>query len=195
MLHGVAHGGTLARETTKVRTSFDDCPSNARDVIHERTAMAMGWIDYTIRQIDAVLADPSKADPDLHALLKKHFHIGEGKRADKALQDVTTVRARFAKLRGAFRKDIPFECEKSCKPGWAGYVRDYWIFGTGDIHVCPKFFADDYKEQVATIIHEMGHKYADMDDNAYEHQPKYGTLSTQAAMNNADSYAAFTRDI
>jgi hypothetical protein len=195
LLNGPLSGRVRPEKTDAIHTSFDDCPANARDVINERTAMAKGWISYSIRQLDAILADPGKPDPDIHALLKKHFHIGEGKRADKALQDVATVRKRFAKIESAFRGDLPFECETSCDKGTTGYVRDYWIFGQGDIHVCPLWFTLDYRRQVKTIMHEMGHKFAGLDDNAYEWQPKYGTLSTSAAMNNADSYAVFARDI
>ena len=77
------------------------------------------------------------------------------------------------------------------------YVRHWWFFGTqqGVIHVCPPFFGVNYQEQVVTIIHEMGHKYANLDDEAYEWEPKYPKLSTGDALDNADSYAAFARDI
>jgi hypothetical protein len=196
ILFTVANGRVLEQKAPAVRTSFDDCPKNAREIIAERAAMARGWLAYTIRQLDSILSNPAKVDPDLHALLRTHFQVGKGSRAERALQDVATIRGRFAKIYGAFAKKIPFECESSCDdPITYGYVTGYWIFGTGDIHVCPFFFQLGYKEQTAGIIHEMAHKYADIDDKAYEWQPKYKTLSTEAAMNNADSYSKFARDI
>jgi hypothetical protein len=192
---GPSDGRRLARETRTVKTTFDDCPKNAKDVIRERTQTAAAWVDYTLRQLDAVLANPSKADPDLHALFRKHFHLGEGTRATRALQDTAAIRARFARIYGAFAGKVSFECESSCDPRVQGYVNDYWIFGTGDIHVCPPFFALGYQDQVATIIHEMAHKYAGVSDRAYVWQAKYRTLSTEAAIDNADSYAEFAKDI
>src|SRR5262245_8094499 len=59
--------GARARQAANVRTTFDDCPANAKDVINERTVMAKAWVEYSIRELDAALADPSKADPHLHA--------------------------------------------------------------------------------------------------------------------------------
>jgi hypothetical protein len=187
-------GACRAREGA-VETSFDDCPKNAKDIIRERTQMAKAWVDYSIRQIDAILADPSKVDPDIHALLRKHFHLGEGTHATRAMADAMVIRGRFARISNAFAGTVPFECEKSCKPTWRGYVTDYWIFGKGDIHVCPPFFADGYQDQVATIIHEMSHKYLDLDDNAYVGGAAYAALTTEAAMENADSYAEFAKEI
>jgi hypothetical protein len=188
-------GRVRGRDTDQVRTTFDDCPTNAKDVIRERTQTAQAWVDYSIRQIDSVLADPSKAAPDVHALLRKHFHLGEGKNADRAIQDAMKIRGRFAKIRASFTRTIPFECESSCKANTAGYVTDYWIFGKGDIHVCPAFFALGHGDQVSTIVHEMAHKYLDLSDKAYVWEAKYSTLTTDAAISNAEAYGEFVKDI
>jgi Lysine-specific metallo-endopeptidase len=197
MLRMPADSEVLAQKTDDVRTDIDDCPTNAKDVIRERTATARAWLVYSIRQLDTVLADPSKADADIHRLLRLHFHIGQGKRAGQAFPDTLRVRGTFAKLLNAFNKTIPFECEKKCKKGRSAYVRKWWLFGwhQGVIHVCPLFFGRGYWGQSVDIIHEIGHKYVDLDDKAYRGNAKYANLTTSDAMNNADSYAHFAGDI
>jgi hypothetical protein len=200
MLSGSTTGRIRPQKSKAIETTFEDCPKNAKVTIDQATATARGWVSYAIKELDAVLANPAKADPNVDALLRKHFQIGKGKRAQKAFEDVGTVRKRFAKLQRAFAGELPFECEKSCPKNWHGYVRDYWIFGQGDIHVCPPFFAASFQSRVHTIIHEMGHKFADMDDNAYRGNAarpdaEYLNLSTSAAMNNADSYASFAEEV
>jgi hypothetical protein len=197
LLRMSADSDVLAQKTDNVRTDIDDCPTNAKDIIRERTSTARAWIAYSIRQLDAVLADPSKADPDLHRLLRLHFHIGQGKRADQAFPDTMRLRANFVKLLNAFDKTIPFECEKGCKKGRSAYVQKWWLFGWhhGVIHVCPLFFARGYWGQTVDIIHEIGHKYVDLDDKAYRGSATYSNLTTSDAMNNADSYAHFAGDV
>ena len=107
------------------------------------------------------------------------------------------VRATFVKIQSAFSRTIPFECEKGCKKGRSAYVRKWWLFGThhGVIHVCPMFFGRGYWGQTVDIIHEIGHKYAGLDDEAYWGTDKYRSLSTGDAMDNADSYAHFAGHI
>jgi hypothetical protein len=85
----------------------------------------------------------------------------------------------------------------------------------GDIHIYPGFFEDvlvsgadplateqakipgmALEERAAIVIHEMAHKYLHADDKEYFkgcHSRQYAGLSTDDALDNADSYAQFTR--
>jgi hypothetical protein len=52
------------------------------------------------------------------------------------------------------------------------------------------------EERAAIVIHEMAHKYLHADDKEYFkgcHSRQYADLSTDDALDNADSYAQFTR--
>jgi hypothetical protein len=63
--------------------------------------------------------------------------------------------------------------------------------------MCPDWFASTNSvEKAATIIHEMSHKYSGTDDKAYEWETaKYQGLSTGQALDNAESFGAFVRDV
>src|SRR5688572_12612847 len=69
MLSDAATGRIHAQKSKAVQTSFEDCPKNAKQTIDQATATARGWVGYAIQQLDAVLANPAKADPNVDALL------------------------------------------------------------------------------------------------------------------------------
>lgn len=89
---------------------------------------------------------------------------------------------------------INFECETDCDKGVGGYVWKFLFWEVGDIHICFKLFNTiSSLKQEEVIIHEVAHRHAGVDDEAYHWQPKYKTLSAKDAMDNADSYAVFAR--
>jgi hypothetical protein len=64
------------------------------------------------------------------------------------------------------------------------------------VHVCPPWFrCRDYFRRVTTLIHERAHQYPGATDNAYEWESAYSTLSSDDAIDNAESYAVAARQI
>lgn len=74
-----------------------------------------------------------------------------------------------------------------------GYVRG----GVGRIHVSLKYFkqGSDQVEQVCIVVHEATHKFARTEDHAYFGWPDWAGLSHVDAVDNADSYCYFVRDV
>jgi len=74
-----------------------------------------------------------------------------------------------------------------------GYVRG----GVGRIHVSLKYFktGSDQVEQVCIVVHEATHKFANTEDHAYFGEPDWLSLTHVEAVDNADSFCYFVRDI
>jgi hypothetical protein len=155
------------------------------------------------KSIKALSADP--VDPGVRELLARYFMT-----RTPSLRGILKV---FDKLDAEFRaNDYTYECEDvdendRCKSvpdssRMAKAAHGYtWggILGalTGShIHLCMNTVRDKDNVCVAsTIVHEMSHRYAGTDDNAYcnfcddADCPK--ELSAEDALENADSFSAF----
>jgi len=126
----------------------------------------------------------------VQSALLDNFHTTE---AGHVLQ----IRDNFAELRTELNSDLTFECEDSCPANEYGYVLGLLAFirRLGDIHVCPVWFSMGYFRRVAGLIHERAHQYPGATDNAYDFQANYPTLSPDDAIDNAESYAMFARQV
>jgi hypothetical protein len=110
---------------------------------------------------------------------------------------VLQIRDNFLDLRTELNNDLTFECEDSCPANEYGYVRGKFAFirRWGDIHVCPHWYSMDYFRRVSGLIHERAHQYPGATDNAYDFEADYPTLSPDDAIDNAESYAMFARQV
>lgn len=131
--------------------------------------------------------------------MQTHFHLSQQAIDENGdfnqFRHLVTAINMFRRINNGFSGTIPFECEKTDNDYYCrntlGYVRV--IFS--DIHLCPLWFGLSAREKAVTVVHEMGHKYAGLDDEAYEFEAGYRRLSTADAVDNADSYACFARDV
>ncbi len=127
-------------------------------------------------------------------LLIDHFHTTSRK-------DLRTILGTYISIQRAFEAGLKFQCENTCPTTKKGVVCGYaynemWFGGFGDIHICfdpagCDFATTPAKDQAALIIHEAAHRHAGIDDKAYLWDPKYKSLSSKQALDNADSYAWF----
>lgn len=173
----------------------EDCAGNWQD-IGVATAEARRMVQSAIN----ALGPGARAAERIRNALQRHFHLDQ-RAIDETgnyslLLKLTTVINNFRYINNAFSGTIPFECERTndgwfCRVNRYGYVRLIW----SDIHLCPHWFAMTPRNQARGIVHEMSHKYAGTDDEAYEHNPEYRNLSVNDAIDNADSYACFARDV
>ncbi|MDB4891345.1 MAG: peptidase superfamily protein [Gemmatimonadetes bacterium] len=145
--------------------------------------------------------------PVIKFLLQRYF-------GDDALSHLPEIRDGFSKILGGWKDwDSRFDCETqtegSCptdKPHWItfAYVKaKRHIFSPnqafGTVHVCAAAFdnASNMQQLSAIVLHELSHRLDNTDDKKYcpDSDGWCSTLSTKAAIDNADSYAQFAREI
>jgi hypothetical protein len=215
-VHVHAAGATLARQAaTEAPVQFDleSCPPDWKDKVTAASEAARKWVGVALNKIGTMLTNP--ATDDLSALLTQtllelHFKIGTKGREKTVFDDVSKVYQGFQTINAAFGKPLPITCETTSDKvalGWVPWQGPLGIWrGSVNIHLYqPWFLADTPKGQggptlqTETIIHEMAHRFAGKDDNAYEDlakdKEKYANLSTSDAIDNADCYSAFAREI
>ncbi len=152
------------------------------------------------------LAAVTSADkgPVIKFLLQRYF-------GDDALSHLPEIRDGFSKILRDWKDwDSRFDCEEqdegSCPSNNPDTIRLAYIkkkrrifspnqaFGT--VHVCKAAFdhPGDMQQISATVLHELSHRLDNTNDKKYCFDD-CSTLSTKAAIDNADSYAQFAREI
>lgn len=161
--------------TTTVRIQDEQTQAQVQ-MISDAVKRAKELLDNAISVIGGSSAKRNTA-------LQANFHSTDA-------QVVQKVTAALNKIRSAFNGTIPVEVESDGTS--RAYVYGLWT----DIHLCPPWFADpDPDGRARTLIHECSHKYTGTDDEAYHWDPKFATLSTKDALDNADSYSWFCIDV
>lgn len=128
------------------------------------------------------------------AALDSNFHNVDRSSYPTRVSYLYDIRESLATTRRAFDGDIPIEVEDEPDGNTEGYVRDWWLWKS-DIHLHPLWFSQGLTERARIIVHEACHKYDNDDDHAYYWQSAYATLTPKQAIDNADSYATFCRDV
>ena len=131
--------------------------------------------------VDGALAALGNVEAN-RAILEAHFHTA-------GAEGIQQIEASYHKIRNAFSGAIPLEVEIDTDAGLCVYT--LWT----DIHLCPPWFQQAPGKRAGTLIHEMSHKYAGTDDEAYHHHAAYASLAPGDALDNADSYQWFALDL
>ena len=210
-LGGVAAGLIVAAAIGAFDSSkFRNCNPDQQTVINAATDTAKQWIDNAVQKVDAVLNNPKAADEFVLQQLRTHFKITAD---DK--ENVKKVREGLGQMQAGFGK-LEFECDSACGetdksavparvPGLLGGI----TLKYGRIHVCPRFFREAQNpedrrpdEKADTIAHEMAHRFVGARGDVYRQPPeddryaqKYKDLTTSEALENADSYAQFAKNV
>ena len=141
-------------------------------------------------------------------LLKRHF-------GERARSHLSEIQAGFSKILDNWKDwDSRFDCEKqtegSCpsadplKITYAYVRKKRHVFSAnqayGAVHVCAAAFQVKSNMQIlsATILHELSHRLDNTDDEKYcgfNSEGLCSTLSTETAIDNADSNAQFAHEI
>jgi hypothetical protein len=180
---------------------IEDCEPWQTAMLITHLAPARTWVDDAARKVDDyayVFATPRhSAAPRspataavVRSALQDNFHT-------TSPGAVLAIKEGFDSLRSALNRSFTYECEdEGCDD--QAYVRGAfsWIRRRGDIHVCPPWFqCRDYFRRVTTLIHERAHQYPGATDNAYEWESSYSSLTSDDAIDNAESYAVAARQI
>jgi hypothetical protein len=160
------------------------------DKIWEAVKRARVMLDIALA---ALMGADSLPEKTMKAL-EENFHNVDRSSYPTRISYLYEIRESLATTRKAFDGDIPVEVEAEDDDDTEGYVRDYWLW-KGDIHLHPLWFSQDLTERARIIVHEACHKYDNDDDHAYHFQRKYDRLTVKEAIDNADSYATFCRDV
>jgi hypothetical protein len=160
------------------------------DKIWTAVSKARVMLDTALDALNGADSLPEKS----MAALEKNFHNVDRSSYPTRVSHLYDIRESLAKTRNAFDGDIPVEVEDEADGSTEGYVRDWWLWKS-DIHLHPLWFSQDLTERARIIVHEACHKYDDDDDHAYYWQSDYASLTVKEAIDNADSYATFCRQV
>ncbi|MCG8419231.1 MAG: M35 family metallo-endopeptidase [Proteobacteria bacterium] len=158
---------------TKVR--MEDETDEQAEMIAQAVGRAKELVDTALAALDSVDAN--------RAVIQANFQTTEE-------DGINQIKAKYNKIKSAFSGTIPIEVEADDTSAVA-YVYRLW----SDIHLCAPWFNQAADKRAGTIVHEMSHKYAGTDDNAYHHDAAYTTLDAKDAINNADSYQWLALDL
>lgn len=184
-----------SKEQSKVRAKFNDCTGAQPNQIQAATEDARKALNRAAAVIGSAYGRPVKMKPNNKQLLIYHFHT-------TSKEDLRKILGNYISIQRAFETGLEFQCEETCprtkeKEPWCGYAYNtMWFGGFGDIHVCFEPAGCDFatmsaNEQAALIIHEAAHRHAGIADKAYKGKKEYENLSSEEALDNADSYAWF----
>jgi hypothetical protein len=160
------------------------------DKIWTAVSKARVMLDTAFGALNGVDSLPEKS----MAALAANFHNVDRSSHPTRVSHLYDIRESLAKTRKAFDGDIPIEVEDAPDANTEGYVRDWWLWKS-DIHLHPLWFSQGLTERARIIVHEACHKYDNDDDHAYYWESAYASLTVEEAIDNADSYATFCRDV
>jgi len=175
--------------------SLSSCNTTQTPLVAAAIANARTWINNVEPRLVAFNAGTASTGDQtiIQNALNHNFHT-------TVPGDVAALTSNFGSLKSALNSFLDVECVSSfwCEENWLAYVRGRfaWIRRLGDINLCPLFFScSNSLKTDSTIVHEVAHQYPGAEDIAYERAAAYATLTPADAMNNAESYAVFAREV
>lgn len=178
-IHHGAQPGIVQRAA-----SFEDCSTAQQTVINAAIVRGTGWVRRALAELRSAAAGSMSAT--CGRLLTRDFH-------SHAATDIAQIITGFDTILTALTGTVTYECESWCMGEKCGYVYAFYT----DVHFCPSFFstAASADFQARCLVHELAHREAGASRDTYEYDSGYPTLTPAQAINNADSYAVFARDI
>jgi hypothetical protein len=192
------------RETTikKEEPDTKSCSPDQRDQL----SIAFPAAKLMAQRALAAVYSPDKG-PVIHFLLERYF-------GPDAMSQLPEIHAGFAKILAGWKDwDSRFDCEKQAEEHCpnknpdlitlAYVMKKRHVFSPasayGTVHVCEEAFAhpDDMQKLSVTVLHELSHRLDNTSDKKYcfADDGWCSSLSIKAAIDNADSYAQFAREI
>jgi peptidoglycan hydrolase-like protein with peptidoglycan-binding domain/LAS superfamily LD-carboxypeptidase LdcB len=176
--------------------SFANCTPTQKQLLLDVAERCLRAVRHAASFVGSAYGRPERMSAATGQLLLRHFHTTKH-------DDLRHIVTRLMRIEKALKDGVKFRGETDCatdgKGAVCGYALTTQLFGGfGKVHICfdtrpthCNFSTLAPDTQEVTLIHEVAHRYVGIKDQAYEHEPKYSTLSPKQAMNNADSYAFF----
>lgn len=192
LAHELAHTVQQARGLRRnVLQRYGGCSSAEDTTINGDHARARTMLTNAIA---AVRSYNGTTPTKVRDALARHFH-GSTSSAFASWINVnlrylwaTTWMAGYRCFTGGF-----IEKRWACKG--TALATTFWCVPGVDIRLCPSYFGESDIQRSKTLIHEWVHKYGCNFDLGYEHNPGYSGNRTLTQLLNADSFAAFVRDV
>ncbi len=147
----------------------------------ERRMQFVRPLGLALRWLQEALAGLSERDPP--AAVARFF--GDEPPIGEIRAGIEAIRGQVADL-SASPPTVATECHNNCQGNINAFVR-----GGDEVTLCPQFFDQDEEQQARILIHEAAHfkDTVDAGDRAYGWERLIDHLSTEEALDNADSYA------
>jgi hypothetical protein len=192
------NAGNVVMCQRQTETKFAGC--NATQVSQIGTAIrdANAAINAATAIVGSAYGRPNQLSAAHRQLLLDHFHT-------TSHDDLRTILGNYTSIKRAFETGLELRCEATCKKDTAqgtcvaGYAAATKVFGGfGPLHLCfdtspggCDFATSTAADNAALLIHEAAHRHAGIKGDVYRWDPSYASLSSEAALKNADSYAWF----
>ena len=186
---------------------IQNCTENDKEKISQAIELAKTILDFTINQLDYFLGLTSSPLLELYEqdsyceiseLLRDYFSLEP---PSKIIVNMISLVYNLI-LRGFCNNNIKINCEYNDDGiGAIAYVYNSNVTGhtLSHIHICPnKITLGGTLDIAGLLIHEMGHRVANLEDRAKLNSridPSINTLPLEAATINADTYRVFSLDI
>ena len=195
------------------------CPKEWQDKIKWAKGKGSAWVNTAAAKLDQAISAPDKIEDLTARHLRGKFLIdvsiqgGVGQLPKDALPALKSIRQAFSQVQEGFAGNPPFSCDTGTdRPKVLGDVSgwgiDYLTRKFSDVQLRRPWFEEkDENIVVATIVHEMFHKYAgksdeakgmtiyfcpqDWDSGAHQFGSVSSQLTTSDALGIADMYAMF----
>ncbi len=188
----------MRQQRPRVEAQFSGCTGTQANQIEAVAQDARAAISEAAAVIGSAYGRPDSLTQPHRQLLLDHFHTT---RQD----DLRTILGNYTSIKRAFEAGLKFQCETTCKKDVSrgvcegGYAAATKLFGGfGPIHLCfdqspggCDFANSAAQMNTALLIHEAAHRHAGLKGDVYRWDSNYATLSSDAAIENADSYAWF----
>jgi len=172
------------------------CNEDRRRAIDPVLALALEQTGTALQRLDAWIAAPrDAANAGTRAALEAHF---------RSTDDAVVARVRHVLQRARDMLDARQRDPSSivCNSADDRRCNSFDAIARGDtISLCPGFFGDDRQHQATLLVHEVVHALPDTDDDphipdrAYARDRMLRQLTTDEAVNNAESYSMFVQEI
>jgi hypothetical protein len=188
-----AVGASTTLVTVEEPTGPNDCRLAQHRAIEPAVTRANEWLRLALERLGAYIRAPGDpANGSVRDALTTHFHSADAAIAGRVQAQLATIRTDIS-ARAPFTVECHGTADPSC--GNAGaYVRRPSL-----LVFCPAFFGTSatLEWRTGALIHEMAHALAGLHilDRAYRTDRVLPFLSTAEALNNAESYEMFTREV
>ena len=190
--------------TVQAPTGANDCKLPQHSAIAPAIRQSLQWLQRTVTALDTFLSAPaSSGSAAVRGSLQKFFKSTSAAVAQRVRDRLELVRTDITsrgdpanpdpQRRQAFTVECHDKTDQTCQVANAYVTPDQ-----NTLVFCPIFFDGFTPEQRAmSIVHEMAHAILGLNigDRAYNYDRLLPSLSTAEALDNAESYALFTREV
>jgi hypothetical protein len=144
-----------------------------------------------VERLDAYIAAPADpANQAVGAALDRHFHSTDTTVAARVRTRLDQIRTDKT-TRDPFTVECHDQTDTSCGNSGA------YVQGENMLVFCPEFFTGSPQWRIGALIHEMAHalQRLDISDRSYDTDRLLPHLSTAEALDNAESYEMFAREV